>query len=381
MGIRKIKIKKKRGAIEVQFNWVFILIIGAIILLFFFSVVKTQKKISETKISSSVRRDITSIFTGASISTNTFSLIEIPKTEIIYDCEGYSIQKTNPIKQLVSFSPDTIYSSQLMLWALPWNIGYRVTNFLYITSPNIRYVMVYKDNKPDQHMFVDILNETLPSKYIEEDEDRKILMNKEKAVTDGNKITDLQDNDFEDKNNPKVRFIFFDENPIPIDIDVLEGMDNYDVTAVQIIPDNSCGDELDCFGEVIFYKKTNNNKFEFYNQNRPSSNSYYIGLPSLIGAAFGDLETYECNMENAFQRLQLVTQVYLNKTKTLKQYYTDNLNYPCITIMGEVETVLQSILSYSDSFNEDNIEDIYDGITSLEDLNDRAIRLSCSEIY
>jgi len=60
---------KKKGVIEVQFNWIFILIIGAIILFFFFSIVKTQKTVSEKKISTTVRRDIRAILTGAGVST------------------------------------------------------------------------------------------------------------------------------------------------------------------------------------------------------------------------------------------------------------------------------------------------------------------------
>ncbi len=166
--------KKKRGVIEVQFNWIFILIIGAVILLFFFGIVRTQKTVSEKKISITVKRDIRAILTGAGVSTGTTSLVEVPKTQIDFDCEGYSIQKTSPIKTLVSFSPDSIYDIKLMLWALDWNIGYRITNFLYITSPNIRYILVYRDN--EQKIFVDIINETLPSKYTDEE----IYINNEK---------------------------------------------------------------------------------------------------------------------------------------------------------------------------------------------------------
>ncbi len=367
MGIKK----KKRGAIEVQFNWIFILIIGAIILLFFFGIVKTQKKTSETKISATVRRDIKTILTGAGVSTGTSSLVEIPKTKIEYDCEGYSIEKTAPIKPLVSFSPDYMYDIKLMLWALDWNIGYRVTNFLYITSPNIRYVLVFKDN--EQKRFVDIINETLPSRFIEEKKEKKTLMNKEKAILIDNKLKDLQDNDFEDKNNYKVKFVFFNQDPI-IDISELKGMQDYDVTAVEIIPDSSCSNNLDCFGEVKFYVKNNNN-FDL------EGTSYYIKLPSLIGAIFADLETYNCNMENSFKRLKLVTEIYLNKTLVLKKYYTETLNYPCITIMNAIETVLNEIKSSSNSFTKTNIENIYNQIITLEDLNDRAIKLSCAEIY
>jgi len=373
---------KKKAVIEVQFNWIFILIIGAIILLFFFGIVRQQKEVSEKKISITVKRDIRAILTGAGVSTGTASLIEVPKTQIDFDCEGYSIQKTSPIKPVVSFSPDSMYDIKLILWALDWNIGFRVTNFLYITSPNTRYVLVFKSDDLQQHTFVDIINETLPSRYIEEKEERKILMNKEiiKLTDDPtNNLFDLENNAFEDKNNYKVRFVFFDEDPTKADISALKGMQDEDVTAIKIEPDNSCDNNLDCFGEIKFYKK-NENVF-----GSPDGTSNYIKLPSLLGAIFSDLETYNCNMENAFERLQLVTEIYLNKTRVLKEYYKEPYS-PCFTIMYEIENILDDIKNevddiLSDFDGEFDVEDIYTYIQDLEDYNDRAIKLSCAEIY
>lgn len=374
-------IKKKKGAIEVQFNWIFILIIGAIILLFFFSIVKTQRTISDTKISATVRRDIRAILTGASVSTGTASLVEIPKTQIDYDCEGYSIQKTSYVKPQVSFSPDSINDIQLMLWALDWNIGYRVTNFLYITPHNIRYVLVYKEGigeeEKRQLKFVDIINETLPSKYIYEEKDRKTLMNKEKAKLVSNQLKDMEDNDFIDKNNYKVKFVFFNQDPTSTYISALNEMQDKDVTAINVIPDNTkCVNNLDCFGTIEYYKK-NNNLFV-----STGETSYYIKLPSLIGAIFSEFENYNCNMENAFKRLKLVTDVYYDKTTALESYYTSPPNFECLSIMNTIKNTLNNIKSEVDKeFDNADLEIIYDNIQDLEGYNEQAIKLSCAEIY
>jgi len=197
-------------------------------------------------------------------------------------------------------------------------------------------------------------------------------MNKEKMMLDA-------DNNFvglEDKNNYKVRFVFFDEEPQGLDISKLEGMEDEDVTAIKIEQDNNCGNNLDCFGEIKFYKK-NDNVF-----GSTEGTSHYIKLPSLIGAIFSDLETYECNMENAFKRLQLVTQIYLNKTKVLEQYYAEELNWACSTKMNQIKEILLDIeAEVSDGFSEANVENIYAKIKDLEDRNDEAIKLSCAEIY
>ena len=46
----RIKMKlKKRGAVEVQFNWIFILIIGAVILLFFGVIIAKQRSAADSQ--------------------------------------------------------------------------------------------------------------------------------------------------------------------------------------------------------------------------------------------------------------------------------------------------------------------------------------------
>ena len=39
----------KKGIIEIQFNWIFVLVVGAIILVFFFGFVQKQKSFAEEK--------------------------------------------------------------------------------------------------------------------------------------------------------------------------------------------------------------------------------------------------------------------------------------------------------------------------------------------
>ena len=58
---------------------------------------------------------------------------------------------------------------------------------------------------------------------------------------------------------------------------------------------------------------------EFYQKNKDKlsriAESQYITKSSLIGAVYSDtLETYECNMQNAFSRLNLVTKIYVDRT-------------------------------------------------------------------
>jgi len=112
-------------------------------------------------------------------------------------------------------------------------VPYRVTNFLYITSPDIRYIIV--DDDIGSYSLADELNRTLPPDYIEKRGKKRLFMNKE--LVDNT-------NDLGDKNNYKVKFIFFD-NPSG-------GLSTgKDVSAINIKSDSSCSGSseeiLDCF--------------------------------------------------------------------------------------------------------------------------------------
>ena len=72
----------KKGIVEIQFNWVLILAVGAVILLFFSVVIMKQKSISEVSISSIILKNLEGILSGAEVSIGTVNSVAIPKTKI-----------------------------------------------------------------------------------------------------------------------------------------------------------------------------------------------------------------------------------------------------------------------------------------------------------
>ena len=60
-------VNEKKAQIQVTFNWVYILIAGAVILLFFIGIVVKQKAVSEENLATDVVRVMESIFTGAGV--------------------------------------------------------------------------------------------------------------------------------------------------------------------------------------------------------------------------------------------------------------------------------------------------------------------------
>ena len=101
----------KKAMIEIQFHWIFILIVGAVILLFFATMIYRQKTVSETGISADVLVNLESIISGSMISTKTLNLLDIPKgTEISYkDCNQYEVGPYNKqTNTIVMFAPKKI---------------------------------------------------------------------------------------------------------------------------------------------------------------------------------------------------------------------------------------------------------------------------------
>lgn len=283
--------KSKKGVISVQFNWVFILIAGVLILLFFGSLVLKMRSASDTSIAETIMTNMQTIMTGAEVSVRTINPIEIPNTEIRFSCDSMSVGKlsTTITKNKIVFSPTVIKGRKLLAWALDWNSPYHVTNFLYLTTPNIKYVFVNPTGD-----YANGLYDLLP------EEINKIRVDDISGITNtGNYF----------------RLIFFNDLPeVPL---ALISAPNNDVSAINII----------------------SNKIEFYNKRgsefiQIGLAADYLGEPMLLGSLFSqDIDDYKCNLKKAFNKLNIVTQVYKKRTEVLAEsgcapyYDTDPFSY------------------------------------------------------
>ena len=69
---------KRNAAIESQFNWIFVLVVGAVILIFFITFINNQRKNSEILTASDLLTHFDSIARGATVSIGTIYDIDIP---------------------------------------------------------------------------------------------------------------------------------------------------------------------------------------------------------------------------------------------------------------------------------------------------------------
>ena len=342
-------IKSNKKGFEVQFNWIFVLVAGAAILLFFTAIVLKQKSTAEISTKANILKSIESIIIGASVSTSTINIIDIPKSDIEVSCNKASLGKVSKQYQnLILFAPSLIKGNKLVTQTLPFNIPYRAVNLLYMTSPQVRYIII-----GDTELAKEI-NMSLPSS----------LKKEVYCSTCGNSY---EPSKIKDLNNYKVRFIVFgpiSNVPLPAD---LGKMRDSDVTALSIDEDSN---------NITFYQRSGIGWLL-----QPES-STYIEKSSIIGAIYSDtLEAYECSMQNAFNRLNLVTKIYIDRTGSLTQGLgTQN---PCHISYTTAENNLarisdQSLKKFTDLTD---VESMKSAAKSLSNENKNLQLYSCPLVY
>ncbi len=148
--------KNQKGQIELTFNWMYILIAGGVILLFFVGIVMRQKDVSEQQLGSEVLRILQSIFVGSGVSESTKNFIDtsgLQRYEFQFSCEdGVSrfgiVGQGGTVEDVVqpTFSPERLQSPRLILWSLPYKMPYKIADLLFVTSENTLYSVFGDDD-------------------------------------------------------------------------------------------------------------------------------------------------------------------------------------------------------------------------------------------
>lgn len=339
----------KRGQIEVQFNWIFILIAGALILALFFAIVNTQRKTSEHKISIAVKDQLDKILSGTSVIGGTVKSLDLLNFDIKSECDSIFVGDAKAaiaITHRPIFAPDTITGQRVLLWSQDWNTPFRTTTFLYATSTAARYLFVKGSSAFSQKLFSDLPDE----------------MTKELLDGKGD-ISSLQDND-----NYKIRIVMFDEPSISINMPTwMRNMDDNEVTLLNV---------KQSLHEVDYYQKSTSN---FVLKGTTS----YTDNPTLYGAIFSEsAETYNCLINTkALMKLKTVSKIYADRTKSLADYYSTQASI-CQGFYVSAGSSISEVRGFAASgFPGPSIGDFISAQSDLADINRRALSESCEPIY
>ncbi|MCX8147061.1 MAG: hypothetical protein N3D84_01190 [Candidatus Woesearchaeota archaeon] len=346
--------KSKRAVVETQFNWVFIVIAGAMILVFFIMVINKQKDISDTKLAIEILDSIDKIIYGQKISENREDVVVISETEFSYDCGGcsctLSIGEVSKAKgNTIIFMPSHLKSNFLAVWTQSWDMPFKIANFVYMTVPEIRYYFV-KPSDSFKREFIEKLPQNLTYSIV--DDANSIIYKGEQAI----------------------RIVYLDSSSIPSLPPSLKGISDPLVTALVI--DNTVGEWYNGKSKFAFYKKKGYSFIE--DKDEKGEYSYPAwGIQSAYGALYSDnAQSFRCNMEDALQRMEFVAAVYKSKTEKLGNDAINNvINAACSLSYG---TAPFNNLLKPDLKNPANV---FNSINVLRWANDNAILLSCPRIY
>ena len=356
---------KNKAQISIQFNWIFVLVAGALILIFFIGVVYKIRASSRESLACNVLTDLEAIITGASVSTGTSNLIDTPEVaeiEFVCDKDGFSqynirdsgCKKDTPIEPI--FAPDLIKGKKLLTWALELSAPFKIDNVLFLTHPQIKYIFVCNEDDPVKKYYDSLPNE-INKQWISNTASLKFI-------------------NLEPENNYKIKFII---SPKPGEVpntnipEKLRKIPRKDISQISI----------------------SQNQIEFFKTSKisitPSLTSEGTvpilpnNLESVYAAIFSeDKESYECNMKKIYKRLAIISDVYLERTISLIEYYTNyetSQNCHLYYNLNDLSELKKNSLQCSVEINPTCISTISTFSSNILGTNQNLIRASCPLIY
>lgn len=376
----------RRAQIDVTFNWIYVLIAGTVILLFFIGLAVKHQQSSEQQLSGDLIRTMQSIFTAASVSEKTKNAIDISGLQdytLYFRCqEGaseYGIKENQQTKQdsiQPIFSPAEIKGSQLNLWSLPYKLPFKVIDFLFITSESTQYFLLGNDP-----FIAEFLNET------QQEEGTSFYVNADQ-IQSLDEITS--------EKNFQIRIVYFTgvlirENlPVP---SAVRDMADDKVTAVSF----NTPFTIEYYQKQgSLWKKTSSTSIKIISLGGQRDAAKYAAIFA------ANQEMYQCNMEKAFQRLKLLNEIYGGpeiqngdiggKLQEMAQYYELrpflSLRQP--DCKGYISEYPQQNLGYALSSHQNAVSacllqfsacsDLLQTAQQLQDLNSK-LNVDCLTLY
>lgn len=334
----------RKSVIEVQFNWIFVLIAGTVIFVFIISLILSQKKDIDTQISQDVLKQLATNIKGKQQLSDTFSQMETPSTTFTFTCDPNDLtadfkisgsqRESLPLE--IIFAPREFNTQKLNIWTLDFAMPFTVTRFIYIAPPNMIFVIYNSSATTEQNQaYARVIYNRLPSN-----------ITKKYAST----IAELENAIRRFKN---YRIICFNDCPPPV---------NYKFISIYPL-----GNDIFSYGKVRY-----NNLAQDVN-NVP----YYIGEASLFGAIFSQDENYyKCEMARAFKQFEIKRSLYHERV-VLLQSDLQSINPQCIPVFALPLSTLRNM--QNKKLND--TEHLYELSNLLKRDNNDLIFKGCPLIY
>lgn len=365
----------KKAQVEVQFNWIYVLIAGAVILAFFGSLVIFIKGLTDETRAVETLNALNSIFVGAGVSEKTKNNIKTPEVELIFSCQdgassfnlknGETAPKSPP---LPIFSPAEIKSKQLATWSLPYKFPFKIIDMLMLSSARdaggIKYYIV------GESPFKEELQKNL--------EGGDSL---DKDSWPGFDVSFIQTvDDATDENNYAIRFIFL--TGVPSDLPPwISSLPPEKVTGLSVVNK-----------EISFLSLKNNQLTVDSLLQLPSIAEE--NDPLIYAAIFADSEeAYLCQMQKVFDKIKKIIPIYENKNDKLKEFYQkkavadplDATYQICSSLLSKITEELALMKGSTDScaskLSGSACQTLLENALAVRDDNTKLVQQGCAQLY
>lgn len=281
--------KKAQGA---QFNWIFVILAGGIILAFFVlftaKFIDLQQQKANFLVAKNIENNIqilktssTDLYCESGADENCFSLGE--KTRLEFYCQDdrnkirINDKLDHELKGETVYAPSRLLTKDLDFWVKPWNYPFHISNFVFIAAPDSKFYIVFDQATSD---FVNLL-------------DIPVIFKMEKITS--SKVNVVQ---------PKSRVIFITASEPPASV----------VSALKLKKVTS--------SFINIEKK----KLKFYDEEEKEID--YFGEVELLGSIFSDsTSNFLCNQIEGKKQLSQISKIYQQKSRLLSQFSSPSCFY------------------------------------------------------
>jgi hypothetical protein len=351
--------KGKKG-FELQFNWIFVIIGGAVFLGFFFTLMGNLSSNEESEKVFLGQKSFDS-FIGSFSSSSEIQKILPFSEKIDFFCSvldddfsseyyvGKSRQSSN-YNYRVLFTPSSLSGDELIVKSVPFKSPYNVMPFSYLSNRNIEYVFVGEFSP----LFSQI----------------SLLLPKNVTI---NKASSIQS--YKDYNYDRTIFIVDDSNANVLSSSLSNFAKSSDDRVFAVVLDSK-GDLVDSYGNIDFYSYSPKKGFSL------EGSSVFMGPELLLGSIIShDALLYSCELKKIILRLNFTLD--LNKKKLQK--YSRELP-DCYSrydrMISDIDTIIlllseKNVITSSDF----SFEGIYPLIRRLSLANNDLLRTECISMY
>jgi len=364
MVVKKVLDKNKRG-FAVQFNWLFVLLGGAVILGFFISLITNQIYQEEQKTDQQAAQELENLLRVSLAAKNTLKTVDFVDKRIRFYCDeiseyyvGEALRSTRYDYNAV-FSPTELMGKELVIQTLVFKAPFKVIPLVYITNKDIEYVFVINSS-----VIAQIYNAMPGNTTV-------------RAVHNPQDISAYPDNNYE-----RVVFVLDIRNKSGLNNRLTNfdsGQNSEKVYAVVINTTNPY-----YYGNISFFKYASKQGF-VYNGSAP-----FLGLELLLGAVIShDKIIYDCTLRKVLQRLALLSKLHERRMA----YYSAHTHSSCSSLYtapgDSAQAYLKDISRYSEEAQHTTaltpFRNLLIAITQLKSLNNYILTKikaqSCPLIY